>query len=204
MKSADRRALLASVRDAEPSFTGKWPLLHLPIDALQPAVLRAIYFESSAATPNAVYVWVFVQPLYVPESSVTFNLGHRLGGGTKLWTKDDASGFGEVIRVDALPFLRQFSGPRSIATYRPFLERTDAVAREAVAYSLIDLTSADQAKQALDDLRATLRADIPWMAEMRRRAAHLSALLAEDPPLSRAQLMSWQENTIKLLKVTTK
>ena len=195
-----RRYLLADL----PGFGYKGPLLFA-----QPVVhlLRGFYFESSAFDADAFYLWVFVQPLYVPVDFIYFDFGTRLSGhrgqGWTMNRQDEGATMADVLagmKDQGLPFLARVQTPRDLAHKAPLVggrERSPNSV-EAVAYSHLLAQECSEAREAIDRLQAMLRAGDaadPWGAQMLERSELVRDRLERDPRHAVELLEEWNEQT---------
>src|SRR5438552_1936158 len=100
-----------------PGFRAKKSLVFAePLEYL----LRGFALESSGFGPSVFYLWVFVQPLYVPSTHIYFHFGRRLGHGWDLDANADNESevMGQVltrIKDEGLPFINRFESPADFA-----------------------------------------------------------------------------------------
>lgn len=197
MKAGERKRLAGSIRALMPDLREKGRLL-----AAVPRgrILRGLYLEDSS-DPTRVYVWAFVQPLYTPASTIAFNLGKRLGGGSKTWSVAEPDAIAEIARNEGLPFFGPLSTPDELARW-PFLEgQTDPYAREARAYSCVACGRFIEGIVALRELARSLAGGTPWMLEMGKRAQQLADLAEANPDGARKLLVRWEAETAAALHV---
>jgi hypothetical protein len=152
------------------------------------SVLCGIYFEDSSFNQTTLYVWVFVQPLYVPSEHVHFTFGHRLinraegGLANESWNLGSESEYDEhqiqslanAIRGDAIPYIKRLETPQDIANN--LSESTgllnNVFVREAVAYSRAKIGEYANAKKELEALMYSVDPDDPWYS-IKTRAQEL-------------------------------
>jgi hypothetical protein len=164
-------------------------------------ILRGITLETSGWTPSGVYVWTFVQPLYVPFPAIVLSLGNRLGGGTKTWSLDEVEELIEVIRDDAEPFYGPISTPEAMADWDYLEGRLQPYPIQAKAYSLIACGRPHEAIELLTELAVARPNDYDWETEIREQAATMADLAANDLDQAHAQLKTWENETIAALGV---
>jgi hypothetical protein len=185
------RAIVAAI----PGFTSKRRLLMLrPVGR----ILRGLYVEDSS-TAGQFYLWVFIQPLYVPATTVTFALGQRLGGGSRTWRAGEVTSLIELIRSDGLPFLTNKDSAEKLAD---FLERSgndDANTLEAKAYSLVAADKFDDAIAPFDTLTKMLDDHIPWQREKKEKVQRLRTFCTSTPDKASQTLRDNEQATRKAL-----
>ena len=203
MKPTERKRVARAIRAVAPELQEKGRLL-----AATPRgrVLRGVYLEDSS-DPARFYVWVFVQPLYVPASTIAFDLGKRLGGASRTWGANDPESVATIIREEGVPFLTSVSSPEALVGWS-FLEgRSDPYALEAKAYSLVASGRFVEGVRALRHLARLLSgglsggAPTPWMVEMQERAEQLADFAERDPSRARDALTKWEAQTATALRV---
>lgn len=96
-------------------------------------LLRGFSFESSAFSRNSFSIEVFVQPLFVPTSSLVFNFGNRLGFLAShkdvWWTYDESQE--EIISNEILKMMVNFGVP--------FLEKRETIEKFLYQYKGIGM-----------------------------------------------------------------
>jgi hypothetical protein len=191
MKQPALKKISSSVVSLIPDLCAKGRLLALlPLGR----ILRGCYLEDSS-DENRLYVWAFVQPLYVPASTIVFDLGKRLGGMSATWSVDVPEALATMIEREGLPFCKPINSPEAVADWELLNGRCDAFALEAKAYSLIAAGRVDESLSVVDRLERELTGEIPWIVETRRRAKSLAASAATDLAKAHAQLASWESET---------
>lgn len=178
-------------------------------------LLRGFWFESSAFSADAFTVYVFVQPLYVPEEGIAFTFGQRLP-----WLRSKKDRWWELSETNeeevmkdvqqailqlGLPFLEQFKTPADLAQKagKVIGSRDNPHIQEAVAYSRVLAGETHKALKALDRLHRYLRrtAEYDWEREMDRRVLRIRIALAHDPQEAIHLLTEWREYTLKNLRL---
>ncbi|WP_428264121.1 hypothetical protein [Haliangium sp.] len=200
MKHTDKRRIARAIRNAVPGLYEKGNLL-----AATPRgrVLRGIYLEGSSADPHGVYLSMFVQPLYVPATTIALSLGDRLGGGCKTWSADEAEAAAAIVREQGVPFFGPMTSPEDLASWSYLDDRPDEYGQEAKAYSLIAAERYIEGIRALRKLADSLRddQDIPWVIKTRDRAEQLAALAESNPPAAHQLLAQWEAETVAALRL---
>lgn len=147
------------------------------------------------------YVWVFVQPLYVPATAIVLDLGKRLGRSTRTWTASDSAELASVAR-DESAFFASASSVESLCTWTELDHRRDDFSREVRAYSLLLCGRVAEAVAQLRSLAASYpEDDRPFVTEARHRNAELAALAESSLDAAVAQLDAWEAKTIAALRV---
>lgn len=165
------------------------------------SVLRGFYLEDSS-DPHRVYLWAFVQPLFVPRTTVVLSLGERLGGGSRTWSVADAEGATSALLDEGEKFFGPVSSPESLARWKLIEARSDEYAREAKAYALVASGQYDEGSQALRAFAASLPAAGPnWMSEMSVRAEDLARAAETDREAAQRRLRKWELESREALRV---
>lgn len=201
MKAAARKKITQIVCSEFQDFVELGRLLYMtPVEH----VLRGIYLEDSSNS-NACYIWVFVQPLYVPSSTVNFNFGKRLGGGSKAWGVADAmQALVGVLSDEGVPFIRHLSCPEAVANWGFLDTLADPYAMEAKAYSLLASGRIAEGVHALRVLSVSLSRvtpSVPWVLEMKDRAELLAKITETEVVKVRGLLSRWEAETVAQLRL---
>ncbi len=199
MKAADKKRIARAIRSVVPGLYEKRNLL---IATPRGRVLRGVILEGSS-DPHGVYLSAFVQPLYVPATSVVLSLGDRLGGGCKTWSVNEAEVAATLVRDEAVPFFGPISSPEALASWSYLDGRPDEYGQEAKAYSLIAAERYIEGIRILRVLADSLRdeEDIRWVIETRERAEQLAALAESNPPAAQQLLAQWEAETVSALRL---
>jgi hypothetical protein len=190
---------------ALPEFIGKGSLLY---DASLEQLLRGFYFEASGWNKEIFYLWVFVQPLFVPSDHFSFLLGKRIGSSTGLrlvkgCEEQVMSRVLACIQEEGLPFLSTLSSPIDIAKRAKQIHPNshDPYIMESVAYALILAGLESQAKEEMAHF-LTLQekeAKYDWQFEQIKRVQLMKVALAQSPEIAVQLLMEWREYSLKKL-----
>ncbi|WP_428269825.1 hypothetical protein [Haliangium sp.] len=165
-------------------------------------ILRGVVLEGSAADSDGVYLWKFVQPLYVPSTVIAFILGDRLGGGCKTWRVNEAEAAAAIVLKEGVPFFGPIDSPEKLADWGYLDGERNAHMREAKAYSLIAAGRLIEGIRALRELAESLEGkDTPWVVEMKERAEQLAALAESNPPAAHELLAHWEAETVSALRL---
>ncbi|HLD61275.1 MAG TPA: hypothetical protein VJA27_04065 [Patescibacteria group bacterium] len=197
MKSAQRQKIAQVICESVENLVPKGKLL---VQIPRGRILRGVYFENSQ-TPDSCYVWIFVQPLYVPSPHVVFNIGERLGGGSKIWKVEEAGAVASLVKKEGVAFFGSISSPETLARWQYLEERTDPYALQARAYSLVASGYAQEGVDALHALTDSLTSDIPWVLEMKSRAEQLAQLAESNLESAQESLSQWEKETAIALGV---
>jgi hypothetical protein len=164
-------------------------------------ILRGFYLEDSSDARRA-YLWAFVQPLFVPRSSVILSLGERIGGPSRTWALEEVEGAAAAIMEDGSAHFDPISTPAALARWSAIAGRTDEYSREASAYALIAGGEYEPGARALRTLAEALQgSSIRWMFEMKRRAHDLALLAETDHAAARECLRAWEAETRQALGI---
>lgn len=79
-------------------------------------ILHGVSTDSSAFSKD-FFVWVFVQPLFVPHDNIAFDFGERVGGGSRLWSTAEMQdgSLTNAISAAAPKLFSSIGEPRSLA-----------------------------------------------------------------------------------------
>jgi hypothetical protein len=180
-----------------------------PVDQL----LCGYYFETSAFNPSTFVVIAFVQPLYVPFSTVSFTFGRRLSGasGDRWWDLADGeqrvmSGVLSDIEAQGPPILAVGKDPLTFARTAPQLVSSPLTieARESIGYSYLAAGEYDLGRGELEAFIAEIPSesmDIPWVREMRERAVWLLAHAETNPASVATRMSEWRDQTLRAIKI---
>lgn len=185
-------------------------------------LLRGYCFDTSAFEPAAFYVWVFVQPLYVPHDYIFFSFGRRFeeaGAGELRWTLTSANlntveeDVLHCIETQGVPLLNLLKDPKDLAKASARepgsagelfdCDPDDPNVTEARAYSWILAGNFDKARIDLASLvsDAALRPEQDWEFAIRDRAREVLAVLVRSPEEAKLLLTRWAIDTAKKLRL---
>lgn len=162
-------------------------------------VLRGGYFEDSEAFPTSVYVWVFVQPLYIPRDYFFFTLGKRLTykpgffARSEVWNlhlAETGPFLKKAIELQGLPHIAKLRSPELLAENATWVSGLlgDSRVAEIVAYSLIRLgevkNGAKRLQSVLKQAREREHAEVvtkctELLRAVEQRECEVQALLGE-------------------------
>jgi hypothetical protein len=179
-------------------------------------LLRGFWLDSSAFDGNAAYVYVFVQPLYVPRQHLVFNLGKRLARWVGFLRSNERWDFSPGNVDSAAPVLLRVMLREGLA----FLKKRDSIDllvrnlkfglrfentiadREVLAYSLARLGRYREAERRL---RFLIRSVQPGDArqDLRENATRLLSAIHAGPDFTQNLLNRWTEETSRHLRLLT-
>jgi hypothetical protein len=157
-------------------------------------------------------VYVFVQPLYIPEDTLVFSFGKRLEygfGPLCLYESWDLSPgkweatlpvvLKSMIRY-GLPFLRKRDSIELFVRNLKYGVRVENTFfdREALAYSLARLERYREAAWRLKSLIRSIKPDDPWY-NARENAVQLLTAIQTSPDRAQELLDRWTEQTSRHL-----
>lgn len=176
-------------------------------------ILRGFSVDDSSFDASRFTIWVFAQPLYIPNTNVVFSIGRRLGqlggGQEKWWTltpDDEPATFAEIaadMREAEHLFVERCRTPGDLADFIPTI-MTDGYfyAEEAMASSCILADRLDEARLHLDRLRSIMsKPTYDWERAVLARAERLARTLAADPDEAKGLLRGWAAETARALRV---
>ncbi len=199
MKPAERKRLARALehRGSGLQLSGRM-LVATPIGR----ILRGFYIEDSS-DPQRAYLWAFVQPLFLPSTTVVLSLGQRLGGGSRTWAVANVESAASAVLDEGFQFFGQISSPTALARWSFLEARTDEHARETRAYALVASGQYQDGTQALRAFAALLPATGPnWMSEMRNRAEDLARVAEMDGEAAQQRLREWELQSRSALRVS--
>jgi hypothetical protein len=201
MKAAELSAINRSLLPELRGFAAKGQMLIMrPLGH----TLRGVFLDRST-NPRGFYVQVFIQPLFVPADHIGFNVGWRLGGGSRLWNADEPGLRSELctaVTEQALPFLKSIQAPIDTARAAASLRKTkDPYVQQAIAYSFARGGDVEQAILGLSQLVGMLnmKENYLWQQEIARRAEALAAELLDNPSAALGRLEATEAETAKKL-----
>ena len=175
-------------------------------------LLRGFWFDSSAFDKHAAYVYVFVQPLYVPSEGLSLTFSRRLEFPLGLLRSSERWDLPPEKWEEVVPALRR----AMIRDGLPFLRKRDSIElfvrnlrygfrventffdREALAYSLAWLACYREAAWRLKWLIRSIKPDDPWRAA-RENAEQLLRAIRTGPESAKELLRRWEEETSRHL-----
>jgi hypothetical protein len=177
-------------------------------------VLRGVCIEASGFASQAVYVWAFAMPMYVPAEEINFLFGKRLrdGNGSERWSVDAenpkifASELLAVLEREGMPWLHRFESLDSIVKFINEMpqESINIHHRQILAYSLAYQGKVGTAVKLLTALAAEadeIESTSPWAKPISERARHLVRLENNAPETVQATLSNWVNETRRFLKL---
>ncbi|WP_410220749.1 hypothetical protein [Pedobacter sp.] len=142
-------------------------------------------FEKSKNENDSLYVWSFIQPLYVPNDSISLSFGRRLND--KLWKlKGINSSKEELAELHALMVNENdnfFEQVDSVKKFYDHFENSGKNLRmiEALVYSAIYSQNVD-AEMIIDNFISTLRKEnlsIAWIGKILEQMEYLKSIIAD-------------------------
>jgi len=165
-------------------------------------ILRGFYIEDSS-DPQRIYLWAFVQALFLPSTTVVLSLGRRLGGGSRTWAVTDVESAASAVLDEGVQFFGQISSPDALTRWSLLEARTDEYARETRAYALVASGQYQEGSQALRAFAASLPATGPsWMSERKNRAEDLARIAETDGEVAQQRLREWEFESRSALGVS--
>lgn len=182
-------------------------------------ILQGFAIQTSYMNKEAFTVWVFSQPLYVPQDTIVLSIGGRLPwllSGRDIWWiwKPEDDKREEVVMQDVLyhmqkvglPFLERTRTPSDVIRWldKEYSNPEDSHRHEIEAYSRILIGDYRQAAHILARLSPHLlsnREEYPWMSEMAERVKKMQELLQASPDHAVRQLYEWRVWTLRALRL---
>lgn len=192
MEAGERKRIQTSLQAAGAALH---PARKLLIVSPVGRILRGFCIEDSSDT-RRVYVWAFVQPLFVPSATVVLSLGRRLGGGSRTWSSAEVEAAASALRAEGDAFFGAIASPQALASWDLLGDRRDEHAREVRGFALV---AAERYVDGARSLRAFARglpaAGPAWMSEMGARAEVLAHAAETDGDAAQARLRAWEAST---------
>lgn len=200
MKRSNVVRMLRTIAERAPSMRR-----HGRYVALQPVhwTLRGLYLDGSVI-PESVYACVFVMPLYVRADTIVFNLGDRLGGGTRTWKPEEAGALAELFASEGMPFLERVAEPAALADWIACIDSPNFHARFARAASLTVARRSEEAVSCLRELARDLKesfkgSGVRWQAMLLEDVVKLdSAITAGSADRLLEKWSSFTRTSLKL------
>ena len=177
-------------------------------------LLSGLCFEPSGFDAAAMYVNVFVQPLFVPCDHVVLSYGHRLKGeaGQSGWTitsSNESAVMADILAAmqsDGISFMERIKSPAELATHIVTLGGLSINPHdvETVSYALVLDGKYDEAMVQLRHLQEVCEQSDPaiaWPREINLRGNRVLKALRLRPADAHEMLESWRAYTIGALKL---
>lgn len=173
--------------------------------------ISGLYFDEPSRSPTKLFVWVFVQPTFVPREYIGFSFGNVIGkisgGGRKSWGIEKGSegeSFQEILRYihqEGLPYLDSQDTPwKFIDFYEHKAVPPHVIVMEAFAYSLLLEGQDDEAEAKLIDMLNIITDEnikkSPWLVDYKHRANIILDLLSTSHESTIDQLDLWSKETL--------
>ena len=133
----------------------------------------------------------------------TFNIGWRLGGGSRTWEADAADVWIELhaaLRQDALPFLTGVGSEQEFARTASLLEKdADPRVQQAIAYALARVGDVEGATPVFNRLLQLLDPSIEWQRTLVAEVSAIRAMLDRDHSAVQRQLDEFEVETRRRL-----
>ncbi|MBU1218830.1 hypothetical protein KKF34_14500 [Myxococcota bacterium] len=199
MKLSEKKKILHSITSEMNDFYDNGTLLiYKPLDR----ILRGVCLEESRE-PDKVYVWAFIQPLYIPQTTEVFNFGKRLGGGCASWGTTESGVISRLVSEEGLPYLNTISGPEDFIKWK----QSDILyTQQVIAYSLVVIGNYSDGLFALRRLMDLIPKDLDYdyLLLLKEQVAHLTHLCETNPEKAQALLKQWELFTRSSLRLPLK
>ena len=180
-------------------------------------ILRAYSVQPSAFSKADFCIQAFVQPLFIPDGSIVFDLGDRLGSirgrQEKWWTHADEHE--DQIMADVLRHIRR-EGPVILDkfmtlgdflknVYRVYTNRLSPYQPEMLAYAAVLLGAAGEAAKwfnRLEQLLRNVKDRHDYHDELLMRARRVRTTFERDREEAAAILKDWRLQTAANLRLT--
>lgn len=195
---------------------------HLLYDQDIDYFLSGFCFESSAFSKNSFTIDVFVQPLFIPKTYLSFNFGNRIGFLFKkrdYWWEYDENDEKQImaeihlaITKFGIPFLEKRNSLKGfIHNYKNFGAKVNPHTVEGIAYAYVLVEDYAKAKKHLSSL-VKLLVDVAdyyrsssWLTEMQERVSlMLGHLENHNYQMAKDQLGQWRDFTLTSLGLVGK
>jgi hypothetical protein len=192
MEAGERKRILASLQAAGAALH---PARRLLIVSPVGRILRGFCIEDSSDA-RRVYLWAFVQPLFVPSSTVVLSLGRRLGGGSRTWSSAEIEAAAPAMRAEGEAFFGAIASPQALARWELLGDQPGDYAQEVRAFALVAAGQYVEGARALRGFARALPAGGPaWLCEMGARAEALAGAAEIDGDAAQARLRAWEAST---------
>ncbi len=164
------------------------------------SVLRGICCERSI-DPDSFYVWVFVQPMYVPSDHIFFNFGWRVG---EVWMRGDPELIPRLkksICERAMPFLEFANEPKHLPmAAEKWNQIHDPVVMQIVGYSYAKIGDVEKACEVLERFVHRAKETGYGLSRVQDVERFLD-LLKSDFQAAQCMLVSWERETRAKLRL---
>jgi hypothetical protein len=204
-----REAIRIIKREILPFFPG-FTMTHaaeMMIVPMNHLFRRFSFSPSSSITNTAFKLNVDIMPLYFPTDFTYLLFGKLLRNNSyEDWDFSEPDVFSRVIAVmkgEGMDVLNTASGPLELALHGPRLVNTTE-AKERTAYSFAYAERFDESLRLIEEVASRYEASEPkydTTIEHLKRVHFFRDLLKTDPQRAKAQLLQWEQFTIKHLKL---
>lgn len=168
-------------------------------------ILRGVSFEGSDFGKTAFYMNYFVMPLCVPRKYRVLSFGDRVRTPRRAdrWAIEDegyADELRHAIETKVIPYLSRFDTREAFARSAAALAVNPRMHGD-VAYVLAAVGDTKGALAWLEKALTALPSDFEWHHEFRKELSSFQKMLIADPEEARAQLQTWEEESIRNLKL---
>jgi hypothetical protein len=158
-------------------------------------MVRGLLAEPSTA--GGFYLWDVRLPLYIPTDVVVLNWSTRVGGGSRVWSSQDAAN----VTMSAGENVREAAESQSSILLSPPGGADSVNMQEAKAYGLVLEGSVPAAVEVLSRV-LTYVPTYEWELERYARASTVrTSLLNDDVATVLSLLGEWRRESAKLLRI---
>jgi hypothetical protein len=201
-----RDAIRIIKREILPSFPG-FTMTHaaeMMIVPMNHLFRRFSFSPSSSITNTAFKLHADIMPLYFPIDFTYLGFGRLLRNNSyEDWDFSEPDVFPRVIGVmkgEGMDVLNTANGPLELATHGPRLSSSPG-AMEKLAYSFAFADHFEEARAILEEIAPIYEGAKEYKMAAWNRLSHFRNLLQTDPQRAKAQLLEWEQFTIKHLKL---
>lgn len=182
---------------------------HLLYQISEGLLLKGFSFDSSGFDKNALYLQGFVQPLYIPDESVSYFCGDRIFSGSL--SPENELEFCMNMKRQMLLFEKDLLIP--MIGVSSFLRKCgyglgkQYFHHEALVYGYILNNNPTKAKIALlgaitsVSFSAKMEPELIWYKETLDRLKLVQKLLSQNPSLAIEQILTYRDYTLSQLKL---
>lgn len=201
MKTVQLKALFKTLRPYLPGFELVGTAI---VERPMVEVLKGFAIDQSSHDKKHFYVWVFILPLYVPRTTISFNLGKRLGDGAGTrWDLEDTSmpaKLARVMQAEKHAFLDAAHDLESIGDLISKVSQGGNINDlEALAYTHILCDKPSCAEAIFQQIKDTADASVAWQLQVIERTAAVQQYSRRDYQASKQLLHEWSLQSCRKL-----